>query len=243
MEQLCFSAERDPAFARTPAQPRLPPPVLGRDGKISFPPRAGFGDSAPQAPAGPTGRMQCVPASGQAAAQTPPAPAARPTVQVDVTARADPQSREERSYPTTPQTPTTPTTPATPGEHGGQGLKFGNPAEGEHAEHTPRSPEMAPPEAEGRGQANGKANGNDDPASFAPGMDDAASFAPGMDDDVGNFAPGADYAAPSSSYATASSGYSADGDAYAPGSPPQVNCSFVRSTRVRRVVVLYLISA
>jgi hypothetical protein len=216
MERLCFSAEHDQAFARTPAQPRLPPPVLGRDGKISFPPCAGFGESAPPAPyvppSGPAARMQFVPASGQPDAHNPPA---RPTIDVTAAPVAA-QDGGDSAYPATPKTPVTPqtpTTPTTPGEHARPGWTGSDVPEGEQADHPPRSPEMPP---DGGGAA-----ADDDAASFAPGMDDAASFAPGTDDDAGNFAPGADYAAP------ASSDY---GNEYAPGSSPQV-CRAVCSRR------------
>ena len=106
--------ERDGAFRATPAVPRLPPPVLGRDGKITFPPMAGFGDLAPKpapyVPAPATqGRMQFVPAAGSNLQH--PMPVASPTVQVDVGG----PSGDDGSYPATPRTPgSQPPTPRTP---------------------------------------------------------------------------------------------------------------------------------
>jgi len=205
MERLCFD-ERDASFNRTTATPRLPPPVLGRDGKITFPQLAGFGERAsrPYVPPAPTqARMQFVPA-GSSPAQPMPAPAEKPSVRVDISPH---QSGQDGSQPPTPRTPTTPQTPGTPltprspGEHWGQNSEAADDA------HPPRSPEM-PPDADGGHVGSGD-------------MEDAASFAPGAeDDDAGNFAPGADYA--ELSQHASSSGYAA-GD-YAPVDSPQVQC-------------------
>jgi hypothetical protein len=83
MERLCFD-ERDTNFHRTTPSPRLPPPVLGRDGKISFPPIEGFGEKAPPAqgtaPAAHV-RMQFVPAG--VTAHHAARPSGRPSVQID----------------------------------------------------------------------------------------------------------------------------------------------------------------
>ena len=210
MERLCFD-ERDAAFHRTTASPCLPPPLLGKDGKISFPPQAGFGAQASHAPYAPPAaahpRMQFVAASNPLA-HAPPPVTARLTVQIDdheAKLRAPADGAQMPQTPTTPNTPTTPLTPLTPGE--GASAAWGQDAETNDGDHPVRSPEMPP----------------DDAASFTPGMeDDAGNFAPGADD-AGDFAPGAEYAA-SSSYAPASSGYGAN--EYAPEASPQVRYFF-----------------
>ena len=160
MERLCFD-ERDASFHRTTPAPRLPPPVLGRDGTISFPARAGFGgERAPPAhgmapPAAAHGRMQFVPAGGSAARHEPP-PGGRPSVQIDLAA-----------------------TPLTPRSPGAGGTDWGQDRAAKDEDHPPRSPEM-PPEA--GGAATGGED-DDDAASFAPGADDddAGNFAPGAE--------------------------------------------------------------
>ena len=95
MERLSFTEERDPAFAGTTAAPRLPPPQLTRDGKVIFPPCAGFGELAPRAP-------PYKPPPRQAPSFEPAGAAA---------------THEDGSQPPTPRTPTTPITPS--GDEGG----------------------------------------------------------------------------------------------------------------------------
>jgi len=215
MERLCFD-DRDTSFHRTTPSPRLPPPVLGRDGKISFPPQA-----QGTAPAAAQGRMQFVPA-GVTVHNAPP-PVGRPSVQIDDAAprRQHPPTPEtpqspmtevgalssanKAQTPRTPQTPQTPQTPGTPRSPNASWVQWGPNAAAKEPEHPPRSPEMPP--------------GAGDGAMCREDADDAAAFAPGADDDdAGNFAPGAEYA---SEYAAASSsGYAAD--EYAPATSPKV---------------------
>jgi hypothetical protein len=231
MERLCFD-ERDTNFHRTTPSPRLPPPVLGRDGKISFPPIEGFGEKAPPAqgtaPAAHV-RMQFVPAG--VTAHHAPRPSGRPSVQIDDAAPQrqpnhlahashpptpqTPQSpmtevgtlssANKAQTPRTPQTPQTPQTPGTPRSPNARGVQWGPDEAAQDQEHPPRSPEMPP--------------GAGDGAMCREDADDAAAFAPGADDDdAGNFAPGAEYA---SEYAAASSSGYAD-DEYAPATSPKV---------------------
>ena len=215
MERLCFD-DRDTSFHRTTPSPRLPPPVLGRDGKISFPPQA-----QGTAPAAAQGRMQFVPA-GVTVHNAPP-PVGRPSVQIDDAAprRQHPPTPEtpqspmtevgalssanKAQTPRTPQTPQTLQTPGTPRSPNASGVQWGPDEAAQDQEHPPRSPEMPP--------------GAGDGAMCREDADDAAAFAPGADDDdAGNFAPGAEYA---SEYAAASSsGYAAD--EYAPATSPKV---------------------
>ena len=212
MERLCFD-DRDTSFHRTTPSPRLPPPVLGRDGKISFPPQA-----QGTAPAAAQGRMQFVPA-GVTVHNAPP-PVGRPSVQIDDAAprRQHPPTPETPQSPMTevgalssankaqtPRTPQTPQTPGTPRSPNASWVQWGPNAAAKEPEHPPRSPEMPP--------------GAGDGAMCREDADDAAAFAPGADDDdAGNFAPGAEYA---SEYAAASSsGYAAD--EYAPATSPKV---------------------
>lgn len=229
MERLCFD-ERDTSFHRTTPSPRLPPPVLGRDGKISFPPIEGFGERAPpaqgNAPAAAHGRMQFVPA-GVKAHHAPP-PSGRPSVQIDDAApRRQPHHFAHASHPPTPQapqspmtevrapssasktqtprTPLTPQTPGTPRSPNASMVQWGPDEAAKDQEDPPRSSEMPPGAGHG--------------AMCREDVDDAAVFAPGADDDdAGNFAPGAEYAI---EYEAASSSGYAD-DEYAPATSPKV---------------------
>jgi hypothetical protein len=189
---------RDEKFSKTTADPRLPPPVLGRDGQITFPP-TGFRGQAASAPSAQHGRMQFVSADNRAQTAERGAPDDRVSVQIDD--RTDRTSRQDTSQPPTPRTPSAPQTPRTPNT-------LTAPLDAAGAMHWNNNVE---PDAGGSPPPD--ANGTQSSVDVS---DDAASFAPGMDDDAAGFAPGAEYAAPVS-YATASSGYG--GDNYAPAFP------------------------
>lgn len=221
MERLCFD-ERDTSFHRTTPSPRLPPPVLGRDGKISFPPPSVFYKLAPPAhgaPADVYGQMHFVPV--EITAHHAPPHAGRPSVQVDSASRRQPNDFLHASHPPTPrtpqgsmteeetprsannpqtpQTPQTPKTPGTPCSPDARRMQWVPDEAAKDHEQPPRSPEVL----QGAG---GGANCRED-------ANDAATLAPGADDDeAGNFAPGAEYAG--EYVAVSSSGY-AD-DEYAP---------------------------
>ena len=188
MIRLSFDG-RDEKFSKTTPNPRLPPPVLGIDGQITFPPQ-GFRGQTASAPSAQHGRMQFVSADSRAQTAERVAPDDRVSVQID-----DRTSRQDTSQPPTPRTPNapqTPTTPTTPNT-------LTAPLDAAGAMHWNK----VEPDAGGSPQPD--ANGTQSSVDVS---DDAASFAPGMDDDAAGFAPGAEYAAPVS-YATAS-GYGGD---------------------------------
>ena len=199
MSGLCFDG-RDEKFSKTTPSPRLPPPVLGRDGQITFPPPGvgGQAEGAASAPSAQHGRMQFVSAENRTQTAERVAPDDRLSVQID-----DRTSRQDTSQPPTPRTPSAPQTPRTPTTPN----TLTAPLDAAGAMHWNSNNEPnaggSPPDANGT-------------QSSVDVSDDAASFAPGMDDDAAGFAPGAEYAAPVS-YATASSGYG--GDNYAPAFP------------------------